>query len=130
MRFSCAELLAQQLLSLKTSEIRLAGHSLGCLESRNGWFSQLNIRNYARGNPTATRNLQTHSQTILFLFTRFSKQVTARHCGRRQSAATFPYHAATAHLGVNQKISVFFAGFLWSIPSALGRERGLLSWGI
>eukprot|EP00434_Breviolum_minutum_P010604 symbB.v1.2.009354.t1/scaffold561.1/size520142/22 len=28
-RFSCAELLAQQLLSLKTSEIRLAGHSLG-----------------------------------------------------------------------------------------------------
>lgn len=131
MRFSCAELLAQQLLSLKTSEIRLAGHSLGCLESRNGWFSQLNIRNYARGNPTATRNLPTHSQIIPFLFTRFSKQVTPRHCGRRQSAATFPYHAAFfAHLGANQKISVFFAGFLWSIPSALGRERGFLSWGI
>lgn len=76
------------------------------------------------------KSSNTHSQTILFLFTPFSKQVTARHCGRRQSAATFPYHAATAHLGVNQKISVFFAGFLWSIPSALGRERGLLSWGI
>ena len=114
MRFSCAELLAQQLLSLKTSEIRLAGHSLGCLESRNGWFSQLNIRNYARGNPSATRNLPTHSQIILFLFTPFSKQVTARHCGRRQSAATFPYHAATAHLGVSlapwEGSEVFWAG--------------------
>ena len=127
MLFSCAELLAQQLLSLKTSEIRLAGHSLGCLESRNGCFTQLNIKNYmqkeiqgqSKGN---NKSLNTFSN-YPFLFTRFSKQVTPRHCGRRQSAATFPFHAAaTSHLGVNKEISDFFRRAFVAYL-VLGRER-------